>query len=56
MKIAICDDNENDIRYLKSLLDGWKMPVQIDTFPSAEAFLFRYAEKPKTVNLSRLQP
>lgn len=46
MKIAICDDNENDIRYLKSLLDGWKMPVQIDTFPSAEAFLFRYAEKP----------
>jgi len=46
MRIAICDDNETDIRYLKSLLVEWGTTAQIDTFPSAEAFLFQYAETP----------
>lgn len=48
-KIAICDDNEIDIRYITSLVTCWaesaNVPIQIDSFPSAEALLFRYSEK-----------
>lgn len=47
--IAICDDNPTDIQYLSGLLDRWAarkgLVLHTDTFPSAEAFLFRYAEQ-----------
>lgn len=48
-KIAICDDMEQDIKYLGSLVNKWavrvKASVDIRTFPSAETFLFDYAEQ-----------
>lgn len=47
-RIAICDDCEADAAYLSDFLNAWaaqrQTAVQIVTFPSAEAFLFRYAE------------
>lgn len=47
--IAICDDNSADIRYLSGFLERWAgqsgIVLHIDTFPSAEAFLFCYAEQ-----------
>ena len=47
--IAICDDNPADIRCLSGLLNRWAgqrgMLLHTDTFPSAEAFLFCYAEQ-----------
>jgi len=48
-KIAICDDMEQDIRYISSAVSDWAdregMAVEVETFPSAESFLFRYAEQ-----------
>ena len=48
-KIAICDDNNADIQYLSSLLSLWarerSLFLRLDTFLSAEAFLFQYAEQ-----------
>lgn len=47
-KIAICDDNNTDSRYIAELVSLWarqrNLLVQSDTFPSAEAFLFHYTE------------
>ncbi len=47
-KIAICDDNEADVQYISSLVSLWagsnNVQVRVDSFPSAEAFLFRYSE------------
>lgn len=47
-RAAICDDNEKDAEYVKSILNRWaasrKVSVQAEAFPSAESFLFRYAE------------
>lgn len=47
-KIAICDDSAVDQNYVLNLTkewaDGKQHSVQIDTFPSAENFLFRYAD------------
>ncbi len=47
--IAICDDMEPDIQYLTSLIKKWAVrvnaTVDIHAFPSAEAFLFHYAEQ-----------
>lgn len=47
-KIAICDDNNTDSRYIADLVSHWakeqNLLVQTDTFPSAEAFLFHYTE------------
>ena len=46
--IAVRDDNPTDSAYVRSLLDFWakerKISIQAETFPSSEAFLFRYAE------------
>lgn len=46
--IAICDDNPADSGYLSKLLDIWSLrqdiQLKMETFTSAEAFLFRYAE------------
>lgn len=48
-KIAICDDMEEDVKYISSAVNKWaekeNITVDIETFPSAESFLFRYAEQ-----------
>lgn len=47
-RVAICDDNTADLEYVDALLHAWaarrEITVQAERFPSAEAFLFRYAE------------
>lgn len=47
-KIAICDDEQNQIEYLKATITEWarinRHLCDIKTFPSAEAFLFDYSE------------
>lgn len=46
-KVAICDDSDADRRYIMDMVRSWVSAagheVQIDGFPSAESFLFRYA-------------
>lgn len=46
-KVAICDDSDADRRYIMDMVHSWASAagheVQIDGFPSAEIFLFRYA-------------
>lgn len=48
-KIAICDDNDTDSGYISSLVSLWaeqrNVQMKADTFSSAEAFLFHYAEQ-----------
>lgn len=48
-KIAICDDHAADADYIHALVSNWAKSVnaqiQVDTFCSAEAFLFHYAEQ-----------
>lgn len=46
-KIAICDDNQADTEYIADLVKKWAKDtiVQIKTYPSAESFLFHYAEE-----------
>ena len=47
-KIAICDDSKEDTGYVADLLKKWSAQRQVSTqaecFPSAESFLFQYAE------------
>lgn len=47
-RIAICDDSQRDAEYVLSLLTNWakknQIAIQTECFPSAEAFLFHYAE------------
>ena len=48
-KIAICDDSGADRQYVLNMVRAWASSaghtVNIDDFPSAESFLFRYAEE-----------
>lgn len=48
-RAAICDDCTADQNYILNFLSDWAKKKQIDliceVFPSAEAFLFRYAEE-----------
>ena len=48
LNIAICDDSIIDSNYVKELVINWstnrKCQVNINVFPSAEAFLFHYVE------------
>lgn len=48
-KIAICDDSVTDRQYVSDMVNRWAASaghvVHIDTFASAESFLFRYAEE-----------
>ena len=48
LNIAICDDEQNQIEYIKGIVSEWaKSEGHISVFsefPSAEAFLFDYAE------------
>ena len=47
-KIAICDDDQNQIEYMTSIVVSWSTHeghnCEIRTFSSAEAFLFEYEE------------
>ena len=47
-KIAICDDEQNQIDYMASIVASWSAHAghncEIRTFTSAEAFLFEYEE------------
>ncbi len=46
--IAVCDDSPADAADVRALTEEWAArrdrSVQLDVFPSAESFLFRYAE------------
>lgn len=48
-RIAICDDMEEDVKFISYMVNMWaekeSITVAIETFPSAESFLFRYAEQ-----------
>lgn len=48
-KIAVCDDSDVDRQYVLNMVDRWAAAsghvVQTDAFPSAENFLFHYAEE-----------
>ena len=48
-RIAICDDSDLDRQYVLDMVKHWAASaghtVRIDTFSSAESFLFRYAEE-----------
>lgn len=46
-KIAICDDSQADAEYIATLVKEWVKDriVKIRTYPSAEAFMFNYAEE-----------
>lgn len=48
-KIAICDDSDVDRQYILNIVERWAVStghvVHTDMFPSAENFLFHYAEE-----------
>lgn len=48
-KIALCDDSESDRDYVLAMVKCWAADkghvIHADAFPSAESFLFHYAEK-----------
>lgn len=48
-KIAVCDDRQEDIDYISKLVKGWAAQtghmIKLNTFMSAEAFLFHYDEE-----------
>lgn len=47
-QIAVCDDSQSDREYVSGLVREWgktrDAEIHMDFFPSAEAFLFHYAE------------
>lgn len=47
-RVAIVDDSEADARFVRDILTDWaadrQVCVHVQVFPSAESFLFRYAE------------
>ena len=49
IKIAVCDDSQTEARYIEELCCRWaenrKLAAETRSFPSAEAFLFHYAEE-----------
>ena len=53
-KTAVCDDSPADCGHIRKLLSQWAqlrgLSIHTETFPSAESFLFRYAED-KTFDL-----
>ena len=48
-RVAVCDDSDADRQYIAELVSRWAVKAghttQISTFPSAENFLFHYAER-----------
>ena len=57
LKIAICDDEQNQIEYITSLVSSWSAgeghSCEIRTFTSAEEFLFQYEDN-KTYDIHLL--
>ena len=49
LRVGICDDSQTDGAYVGSLLSRWAqergISLHVEQFPSAESFLFRYAEE-----------
>ena len=49
LRIAVCDDAEEDRTYVSGLVKDWAAQAghqaEITAFSSAESFLFRYAEE-----------
>ena len=47
-RVAIVDDSTTDAEFVQGILNSWAelrlIDIQAEVFPSAEAFLFRYAE------------
>ena len=47
-RVAVVDDNVTDAEFVKGILNGWaqlrQVAIQAVVFPSAESFLFQYAE------------
>lgn len=47
-KIAICDDFEQDAKYIVSAVNKWaekeRILLDVEVFPSADSFLFHYAD------------
>lgn len=47
-RIAICDDSVKDAEFVQSIVNHWaearRITIRAEWFPSAERFLFRYAE------------
>lgn len=47
-RIAIVDDSKTDAEFVQGILNNWAdrrlIDIQAEVFPSAESFLFRYAE------------
>ncbi len=47
-RIAICDDSSRDADFVRNIVADWassrQFSIQSEVFPSAESFLFRYAE------------
>ena len=47
-RVAIVDDSTTDAEFVQGILNSWadlrQANIQAEVFPSAEAFLFRYAE------------
>lgn len=47
-RVAIVDDSTTDVEFVKGILNSWadlrQANIQAEVFPSAESFLFRYAE------------
>ena len=47
-KIAICDDFEQDAKYIASAVNKWaekeRILLDVEVFPSADSLLFHYAD------------
>lgn len=47
-RVAVCDDSNTDAGYVQCVLNDWaaarQVTIQVESFTSAESFLFRYAE------------
>lgn len=47
-RVAIVDDSKTDAEFVQGILNGWadlrQANIQAEVFPSAESFLFQYAE------------
>ena len=49
LKIAICDDEQNQIEYLSGVVSDWARKnrhiVEVKCYPSAKSFLFDYSQE-----------
>ena len=47
-RVAICDDSTKDAEFVQGILNDWakerQVSIHAEVFPSAESFMFRYAE------------